>query len=110
IYDVPTTERTGVTTRPGQYTGLTWLSRDIVAFGGANSIGWVRADKPEETAALVNGTGAQTPWSVTPDGSRRAYYERSADTGFDLWTVALEWTGAGPRAGKPDPFLRTRAF
>lgn len=110
IYDVPTTERTGVTTRPGQYTGLTWLSRDTVAFGGANGIGWIRADNPEQSAPLVTGQGAQTPWSVTPNGSRLAYYERSADTGFDLWTVPVEWTNKGPRAGKPDPFLRTRAF
>lgn len=109
IYDVPTTERTGVTTRPGQYTGLTWLSRNVVAFGGASGIGWVRADRPDESASLVTGQGAQTPWSVTPNGSRLAYYERS-DTGFDLWTVPIEWTKEGPRAGTPEPFLRTRAF
>ncbi len=110
IYDVPTTERTGVTTRPGQYTGLTWLSRDVVAFGGANGIGWVRADKPDESASLVTGQSAQTPWSVTANGSRLAYYERSADTGFDLWTVPIAWTNDGPRAGEAEPFLRTRAF
>jgi serine/threonine-protein kinase len=110
IYDLPTTERSGVTTRPGQFTGLTWLSRDVVAFGGANGIGWIRADKPDESATLVTGQVAQTPWSVTPNGSRLAYYERSAESGFDLWTVPIEWTDEGPRAGKPEPFLRTRAF
>ena len=110
IYDLTTAERTRVTTRPGQYTGLTWLSRKVVAFGGASGLGWVRADKPEESAPLLESQAAQTPWSVTPDGSRLAYYERNSDTGFDLWTVPIQWTNDVPRAGQPEPFLRTRAF
>ena len=110
IYELATKERTRVTTKPGQYTGLTWLSRDVVVFGGAAGLGWVRVDKPDQSAPLLTGESAHTPWSVSPDGSRLAYYERSADTGFDLWTVPIQWTNNRPAAGAPEPFLRTRAF
>ena len=110
IYDLATKERARATTKPGQYTGLTWLSHDVVVFGGSNGLGWVRADKPEDTTTLLDSQNAQTPWSVSPDGKRLAYYERSADSGFDLWTVPIEWTNGRPKAGEPEPFLRTRAF
>ena len=110
IYDLATKQRAGATAKPGQYTGLTWLSRDVVVFGGFNGLGWLRADKPEEMAPLLDSQNAQTPWSVSSDGRRLAYYERSADSGFDLWTVPIEWTNGRPKAGQPEPFLRTRAF
>ena len=110
IYDLATKERAGATAKPGQYTGLTWLSRDVVVFGGANGLGWVRADKPEDMAPLLDSRNAQTPWSVSSDGMRLAYYERGPESGFDLWTVPIEWTNGRPKAGQPELFLRTRAF
>jgi serine/threonine-protein kinase len=109
IYDLATQERAGTTAQPGQYTGLTWLSHDVIVFGGSDGLGWIRVDKPDEMAPLLASRNAQTPWSVSPDG-RLAYYERSAETGFDLWTVPIEWTNGRPKAGQPEPFLRTRAF
>ena len=42
VYDVKTTEMTRVTTRPGEYTGLTWLPGGILAFGGATGLGLVQ--------------------------------------------------------------------
>jgi serine/threonine-protein kinase len=55
-------------------------------------------------------TTAQTPWSTSPDGQRIAYYERSPETGFDLWTAPILRSDTGPRLGRPETFLRSRAF
>ena len=50
------------------------------------------------------------PYSLTPDGRRLAYFERSLETGWDIWTVALDLTDPDhPKTGKPEPFLRTPA-
>jgi serine/threonine-protein kinase len=110
VYDVKTTDRIGITSQPGEYTGLTWLSADHVAFGGASGLGWVRASGRHEALPLTDARLAQTPWSSTADGRRLAYYERSADTGFDLWTVPVVATTSGIGLGTPEPYLRSRAF
>jgi Tol biopolymer transport system component len=52
----------------------------------------------------------QVPWSFSPDGTRLAYHELSATTGFDLWTVAITRSERGLVAGKPELFLRTAAY
>jgi len=33
--------------------------------------------------------------------------EQSPETGYDIWTVAVESDAAGLRAGKPEPYLQT---
>ena len=49
------------------------------------------------------------PWSFSPDG-RLAYYERSPETGYDLWTLPIDLSGGDqPKVGKPELFLRTPA-
>jgi len=110
VYDLKTTEMTRVTPRPGEYTGLTWLPGGVLAFGGAMGLGLVQSNKPVDPAPLMPMRIAQTPWSITPDGQRLAYYERSSETGFDLWTVPLRRTGDSVSAGQPERFLATRSF
>jgi serine/threonine-protein kinase len=110
VYDVETKEMTRVTTRPGEYTGLTWITSGTLAFGGATGLGWVPSTGSADSAALTTVTTAQTPWSTSPDGQRIAYYERSPETGFDLWTAPILRSDKGPRLGRPEPFLRSRAF
>jgi eukaryotic-like serine/threonine-protein kinase len=110
IYEPKTNDMARLTTRPGDYTGLTWLSDGIVAFGGSAGLGWARSSGLTDTGSWVAAGVAQTPWSVTREGHRLAYYERSAETGFDLWTVPVLQTDRGPSLGQPEPFLRTRAF
>jgi serine/threonine-protein kinase len=52
----------------------------------------------------------QVPTSFSPDGRRLAFQEFMAQTGDDIWTVALEGVGTDhPKPGKPEPFLRTGA-
>ena len=110
IYDLKTTEMTRVTTSPGEYTGLTWLPGGFLAYGGANGLGLVQSDKPADPAPLMAARIARTPWSMTPDGQRLAYYERSSETGFDLWTVPIRRTGDGFSVGQAEPFLGTMSF
>lgn len=51
-----------------------------------------------------------TPWSITRDGRRVAYFERGGDTGLDIWTLPIDLSDPDrPRSGKPEPFLRTPA-
>ena len=110
VYEIKPAALTRVTTRPGEYTGLTWMPGGNLAFGGASGLGWVSSTGATDSAALTSGQAAQTPWSISPDGGRLAYYERSPQTGFDLWTVPILQSTAGPRFGTPEPYLRTRAF
>jgi serine/threonine-protein kinase len=110
VYDVKSAEMTRLTTRPAEYTGLTWLPSGTLAFGGASGLGWVDSARPAESASLMPVNTAQIPWSASPDGQRLAYYERSPETGFDLWTAPILTSEKRPRLGRPEPFLRTRAF
>jgi eukaryotic-like serine/threonine-protein kinase len=110
VYDVKTTEMSRVTARPGEYTGLTWMPGGNLAFGGATGLGWVQSTGAADSAPLMAVKTAQAPWSISPDGQRIAYYERSPETGFDLWTVPILGSDKGPRLGQPEPYLRTRAF
>lgn len=111
VLDLKTKDMTRVTSRPGEYTGLTWLQGGHLAFGGATGLGWVQSTGPSDSASLVDVPSiAQTPWSVDPGGRRLAYYERSPETGFDLWTAPVVSGDKRPRLGPREPFLRTRAF
>jgi serine/threonine-protein kinase len=111
VLDLKTKDIARVTSRPGEYTGLTWLQGGHLAFGGATGLGWVQSTGPADSASLVDVRSvAQTPWSVDPGGLRLAYYERSPETGFDLWTALVVHDDNGPRLGPREPFLRTGAF
>lgn len=110
IYDPKHGDTIRVTTGPGDYTGLTWLTSGRgLLFGGVAAMGWVHVDGPGDTVSLMSHT-AQTPWSIDPSGRRLAYYERNSNTGFDLWTAAISETGDSVNVASPQPFLRTPAF
>jgi serine/threonine-protein kinase len=110
IYNMRTAESTRVTTQPGEYTGLTWLPGGSLVFGGASGLGLVQSDQTGQPVALSAAHIAQTPWSISTDAQRLAYYERSTDTGFDLWTVPIRRTGTHVTLGEPEPFLATKSF
>jgi serine/threonine-protein kinase len=111
VYDTLKGDTTRITTRPGDYTGLTWLPNDgSLLFGGAGGMAWIPSDRPGNSTALTDVRVNQTPWSVAPDGRRLAYYERTPETGFDLWTAAVAPHKAGLGLETPEPFLQTAAF
>ena len=111
VVDTQKGDTTRITTRPGDYTGLTWWpTGSSVLFGGVEGMAWISADHSGAPTSLMNVRVNQTPWSVAPDGRRIAYYERNAETGFDLWTVGVRSHDAGFEIGAPERFLQTAAF
>jgi len=111
VYDTQKGDTTRVTTRPGDYTGLTWLpSGGGLLFGGIGGMAWIPSDRPGDSKPLMSVRVPQTPWSVAPDGRRLAYYDRNPETGFDIWTVAVAGHDAGLELEMPEPFLQTAAF
>jgi serine/threonine-protein kinase len=79
----------------------------FILYEAPGGIFWTRSDGSGKPQPLTQSKNPQYPWSFTPDGKRLALNEVNPETGFDLWTVALESDGAGLRAGKPEPFLQT---
>ena len=77
--------------------------------GGPGGLAWVPA-AGGSAKALINTGLVSAPWSVAPDGRRLAFASMSPATAFDLWTVPVEVTSNGVRAGAPEPFLRSPFF
>ena len=84
------------------------------------SLSWVRSDgsgepqqvfhSPNRAISAQQDARLESPWSFSPDGHWLACIERNPNTGFDLWTLPLDLSDPDhPKAGKPEPFLRTPA-
>jgi Tol biopolymer transport system component len=72
------------------------------------SLGWIRSDGAGVLRHLWDSENNLVPYSFFPDGRRLAYSEYDPDTGWDLWTLALDVTDPDhPKPGMPEPFLRT---
>jgi serine/threonine-protein kinase len=77
---------------------------------GGSYIEWIRSDGAGETERLLDTRGLANAYSFSPDGRRVAYYEQTAETGSDLWTLPLDLSDPEhPKPGRPEPFLRTPA-
>jgi serine/threonine-protein kinase len=84
--------------------------KHILFAKSANSIVWMRSDGAGEPIRLLESPNLPRPWSVSPDGRQLAYLEQTPETGLDLWTLPIDLTDPDhPKAGKPEPFLRTPA-
>jgi serine/threonine-protein kinase len=95
---------------PGQYIPAWTPDGRYLILGGTGGLSWAAADGAGKPQPLTHSSNAQVPWSFTPDGSRLAYHELSASTGFDLWTVPIRESAAGLTAGVPEPYVQTPAF
>jgi serine/threonine-protein kinase len=71
---------------------------------------WLPADGSGQPQTILGDNSLNVPWSFSPDGKRLAYYSLSPITHFDLLTVLLEVHGGDIRAGKPEPFLASKAI
>jgi len=82
-----------------------------IAFDSAQTgIFWIRSDASSPPERLTRSEHVVFPYSFSPDGKRLAYAEANPQTGLDLWTLPLEGSDSDhPKAGKPEPFLRTSA-
>jgi len=85
-------------TPDGQH--LIYSARSGSTFG----LWWARADGAAEPRLLL-----ETESFVAPSSMKLlAFHTWSIETGWDIWTVALDITNPEePRAGKPRPFLAT---
>jgi serine/threonine-protein kinase len=71
------------------------------------SLLWIRADGALGPQQLLEGDGALSPYSFSPDGKRLAY-SQVTQTGEKLWTVLLDATDPEhPHLGTPELFLKT---
>jgi serine/threonine-protein kinase len=78
--------------------------------GGTSGLATVEPGGPKAPAVLVDTHAAAVPWSFSPDGRRLAYHAMGASSGFDLWTVPIEYGPEGLTAGTPEPFLQSSSF
>ena len=77
--------------------------------GDRQALSWIRSDGAGGAQKLVEGKALVEPHSISPDGRRVAYQQRS-DTNFDIWTMPLDLTDPDhPKPGNPEPFARTAA-
>ncbi len=80
-----------------------------LARGDSQSLLWIRSDGAGMAQTLLEGKAVVEPHSISPDGRRVAYQQRS-NTDFDVWTLALDVTDPDhPKPGKPEPFAHTSA-
>jgi serine/threonine protein kinase/Tol biopolymer transport system component len=79
------------------------------ARGDSQSLLWIRSDGAGMAETLLEGKALVEPHSISPDGRRVAYQQRS-DADFDIWTLPLDVTDPDhPKPGKPEPFAHTSA-
>jgi Tol biopolymer transport system component len=69
---------------------------------------WIRTDGSGEAQRLMESKAQQVSGSISPEGKRLAFVQIAVETGGDIWTVPIEIDHDRPRAGTPEPFLRTR--
>jgi serine/threonine-protein kinase len=79
-------------------------------FSSASGVTWIRSDGAAEPQIILQRRELARIGSLSPGATRLAYAERSMETGVDIWTVPLDLTDPDhPKAGKPEPYLRTPA-
>jgi Tol biopolymer transport system component len=80
-----------------------------LARGDTQSLLWIRSDGAGMAQTLLEGKAVVEPHSISPDGRRVAYQQRSK-TDFEIWTLPLDLTDPDhPKPGKPEPFAQTAA-
>jgi Tol biopolymer transport system component len=107
VYDLKRASMVRLTFGGGYANPLWSADGQYVVFRAAGGIFWTRAAGTGHPEPLIESKNSQLPWSFTPDGRRLAFIEIDPATGADIWTVAVEDTGSGLRAGKPEVFLHT---
>jgi Tol biopolymer transport system component len=92
----------------GGYGNPLWTADGrYLVFRAGQGIWWTRADGTGQPQALTQSSNQQIAWSITGDSKRLAFVELNSATGADIWTLPLEISSSGIRAGKPEVFLQT---
>ena len=84
---------------------LVWSPDSRYVFFGTvrSGILWARADGAGDPRPLTGARMNQAPLSITSDGKWLAFAEYAGDA--QIWTVPLEETNGGMKAGKPEQVL-----
>ena len=108
VYDTERDTMTRLTFGNGSFVSPIWTPAGrFVVFGSiGNGLFSVRADGAGQPQALIQGNRIQFPTSLTPDGSRLAFYEIEGTP--QVWTVPIENNRAGLKAGTPERYLSTQ--
>ena len=110
VYDLKGSRSTRLTIGVGSNLTPTWTpDGKNVVYQGPGGMFWTRADGGSQPQQLTQSKNLQYPSSFAPDGKRMAFLEISPTTSYDLWTVPMETTSAGLKAGIPEKFLVTNA-
>jgi len=76
--------------------------------GKGEGIAAVRADGAGEVTQLLDQRPLLAAYSISPDEKTIVYAEAGSGTGWDLWTLPIDLSGAVPKkTGEPQVFLRT---
>ncbi len=109
-YDVQSDRRTRLSRGVRDQSSPVWTpDAQFILTGSQEGIFYVPSGGPAAGQLLVQNGSLAIPWSFAPNGRRLAYYTMSGDTALDLWTVPVEATPAGLRAGTSEPFRVTPA-
>ena len=103
-------DRTTRLPAPSSYSPVWTRDGKFLLLGGPGGMRWTKTDTVESLVPLTRTDPIQIPWSFNSNGTRLAYHEMNASTGFDLWTIHVRATANGLAAGDPELFLRTPAF
>jgi serine/threonine-protein kinase len=93
----------------GGYSDPLWTADGrYIVFHATGGIWWIRADGTGQPQLLTPSNNLQLPNNFTSDGKRLAFLEITPASGAsDIWTVSVESSSSGLRAGKPELFLQT---
>jgi Tol biopolymer transport system component len=112
IYDAKRDIATRITFTAAQNRNPVWMPDGqhlIFGQGTDPGIWWMRADGSGQPQKILSPPSTAMPTSVSPDGSRLAFYQVDPDTGPDLWTLPLDVSDPDhPKPGVPQLFLQEK--
>jgi serine/threonine-protein kinase len=110
VYDVKGGRSTRLTIGVGTTFIPLWTPDGrYIVYQGVGGMYWTRSDGGSQPQQLTQSKNIQYPYSFTPDGTRLAFMEVAPTTSYDIWTVPLETSIAGLKAGTPEKLLDTAA-
>jgi serine/threonine-protein kinase len=105
VYDMGRENMTRLTYGGGYGNPLWTVDGRYIVFRAAQGIWWMRVDGAGQPQALTANKTQQIPWSFNGDGNRLAFVEPNSSSRAVIWTVPVDSSGSGLRAGTPQVFL-----
>jgi serine/threonine-protein kinase len=86
------------------------FASDTPSPSGEYGMWWIRADGSSQPEKLIAERTPLQPWSISPDGRRIAFVRTDSDRNFEIWTLALDFTGSDrPKSRELQAFLPEQA-